>query len=176
MVVTGYLSNQLGFSQTGQFVLDQLIKPKIIEANITVLDPFIECGKYLDFDHLAQLRQHEDVVQFWNTFNDKVTPTNNSLMANADCMLAILDGGHTIDDGVASEIGYYAAKERGPIFALRSDIRLAENLATKINPQVLGYIKDSGGALFEGPNAIENWATAINCWAQQQFQALAASS
>ncbi len=176
MEIKGYLSNQLGFSETGNFVLDNLIKPKIKQANIVILDPFAECKKELDFDHLNHLKLHKEVDQFWKTFNAKVTVINNGLMQKADCMLAILDGGHTVDDGVASEIGYYAALEKGPIFALRSDIRLAENLAAKINPQVLGYITQSGGELFEGEDAFENWAAHINTWSQEQFKAMSAAT
>lgn len=170
MEIKGYLSNQLGFSETGNFVLNNLIKPKITEAKVTILDPFAECKKEIDFTRLNRLKLHKDVLNFWNNFNAKVTVINNRLMQNADCMLAVLDGGHTIDDGVASEIGYYASLKKGPIFALRTDLRLAENVSAKINPQVLGYITQSGGELFEGENAIERWANRINTWAQAQFK------
>lgn len=170
MELHGYLSNQLGFSQTGNFVLDKLIKPKINDAQITILDPFEEVGKELNLSKVGKIKVHQKVIQYWRTFNEKVTPINNKLMESADCMLAILDGGHAVDDGVASEIGYYAGLNRGPIFALRSDLRLAENVASKINPQVEGYIIQSGGALIDGPNALERWANTIDMWAQKMFK------
>lgn len=168
-MVSAYLSNQLGFSEIGKFVLDNLIKPKINEAGIKINDPFETVGEELDFNYLSKLDRHGDVIHFWDTFSKKVTPINNDLMKNSDCMIALLDGGHAIDDGVASEIGYFSALKLGPIFALRSDVRLGENLAVTINPQVLGYITESGGELFDGPGAVEKWAAAINNWAQVQF-------
>lgn len=168
-MVSAYLSNQLGFSETGKYVLDNLIKPKILEAGIQINDPFERLAEELDFAYLSKLDRHEDVQHFWDTFSKKVTPINNGLMLNSDCMVALLDGGHAVDDGVASEIGYFSALKLGPIFALRSDVRLGENLAVTINPQVLGYITESGGELFEGPRSIERWAAAINNWAQTQF-------
>ena len=78
-------------------------------------------------------------------------------MQNLKCLLAILDGGHTVDDGVASEIGYYVGVKGGPIFALRSDLRGGENITVSVNPQILGYIQQSGGTLIEGTDAIERW-------------------
>ncbi|MCH9632492.1 MAG: hypothetical protein S4CHLAM6_08280 [Chlamydiae bacterium] len=170
MVVNGYLSNQLGFSETGRFVLENLIKPKAEEAGINVLDPIVLCGETINFEKLSKLHEHEKVVEFWKDFNNTVTGFNNNLMKESSCMLAILDGGHAVDDGVASEIGYYAAKEFGPIFALRSDFRQGENLATKINPQLIGYITESGGQIVEGENAVEHWAALVNDWAQTQFK------
>ncbi len=169
MTISGYLSNQLGFSQTGDYVLQNLIKPIAQEAGIEILDPFEHCKKELDFKKLASYEKHEDVRSFWKEFSLKVTPINNKLMEQSQCMLALLDGGHPVDDGVAAEIGFYAAKNIGPIFALRSDVRLGENLAVSINPQVLGYIIQSGGEIFDGPNAIERWAQKINDWASSQL-------
>ncbi len=170
MQINGYLSNQLGFSEVGRHVLDTLIKPKIKEAGITVLDPFKWVGEELDFDEIGKLKEHDKVITYWTNFNAKVTVINNKLMQNSKCMLAILDGGHAVDDGVASEIGYYAALEIGPIFGLRTDFRLAENMVAGINPQVMGYITQSGGELIEGANGVERWAAAINDWAQTQLQ------
>lgn len=163
--ISGYLSNQYGFSETGNFVLDHLIKPKIKEAGIEINDPFAACSKELDFAKLNSLEKHEDVMLFWREFNHKVTLINNELMQKSDCMLAIFDGAHACDDGMASEAGYYAAIGRGPIFGLRSDIRLAENPDANINPQVLGYIIQSGGQLITGENAVERWAKTIHDWA-----------
>lgn len=172
MKINGYLSNQLGFSEIGKHTLETLIKPKIEKAGINILDPFEWVGQEVDFDKLESLKEHEKVMAYWTELNNKVTIINNQLMQNSQCMLAILDGGHAIDDGVASEIGYYSALGLGPIFALRTDLRLAENMAASINPQVLGYIKLSGGELIEGTDAVERWAAKINQWAQFQFQNL----
>lgn len=111
-----------------------------------MLDPFIECAKELNMAELTPEKPHQFHLDYWDNFNKKIMPINNKLMGRSNCMVAILDGGHSIDDGVASEIGYYAGIQRGsPIFALRSDFRLCENVAGSINAQVYGYISMSGG-------------------------------
>lgn len=162
--IKAYLANQLGFSETGRYVLENLIKPKIAEIGILIYDPFEECEKELDLEHVAKLEKYEDVKKYWKNFNKKITPTNNELMQKSDCLLAILDGGHAVDDGVSSEIGYYAGIERGPIFALRSDLRGGENIATSINSQVMGYILLSKGKLVDGQDAMNKWLTEIKKW------------
>lgn len=141
-----------------------MIKPRIKEIGITIYDPFLECEKELDFIRLYNLKSYEAKRDYWYEFSSKVAPINNRLMQDSDCMLPILDGGHSIDDGVASEIGYYAGIKRGKIFALRSDFRCGENMAVSINPQVLGYILQSGGALIDGTNSLERWFYEISAW------------
>jgi hypothetical protein len=162
--VKGYLASQLGFSETGKYILENLIKPKIAQIGITIHDPFLECGKELDVEYLAKLERYRDRIRYWEDFSRKVTPINNGLMQNSDCLLAILDGGHTVDDGVSSEIGYYAGIGRGPIFALRSDLRCGENIAVSINPQILGYILQSGGKSVDGADAMNRWFASIKEW------------
>lgn len=162
--VKAYLANQFGFSETGRYILYNLIKPKIQEIGISILDPFLACKKEFDDNTLLKLERYEDRIKFFNEFNAKVTPINNELMRDSDCFLAVLDGGHQIDDGVASEIGYYAGIEQGPIFALRSDFRGGENIATRVNPQILGYIRQNGGVLVDGENALERWLYEIQNW------------
>ncbi len=162
--IKGYLANQFGFSETGRYVLNNLIKPTIEKIGIKVNDPFLECGKELDFNLINSLKSYDERVKYWADFNAKVTPINNRLMKDSDCMFAILDGGPALDDGVSSEIGFYAGIERGPIFALRSDFRLCENIACSINAQVLGYIVQSGGKLIDGPNSVKRWFSEIQNW------------
>src|SRR3989338_11384900 len=162
--VKAYLANQFGFSETGRYILDNLIKSRIEEIGIIILDPFIECAKQQDLSHLDSLTSYKDKMKFWNDFNLKVTPTNNQLMLESRCLLAILDGGPAIDDGVSSEIGFYAGIKQGPIFALRSDFRCGENIATTINSQVLGYILQSGGKLIDGKDSLERWFSEIERW------------
>lgn len=165
--VKGYLSNQFGFSETGRILLEEKIKPRIREIGITINDPFEICGKEIDWEYLATLKDYEDVKKFWRAFSMKITPINNRLMKDSDCQLAILDGGPAVDDGVSSEIGYYAGIERGPIFALRSDFRLSENMTVHINSQVFGYIIQSGGVLADGVGAMDKWFSAIKNWHQK---------
>ncbi len=76
-------------------------------------------------------------------------------------MFALLDGGHESDDGVSSEIGYFAGIERGPIFALRTDFRKVESMANTVNWQIVGYIKQSKGQLINNTaeyfSEIQKW-------------------
>ena len=87
--VRAYLANQFGFSETGRFILDTLIKPRITAIGITINDLFLECGKELDFGYLSKLTSHEDKVRYWEIFSRKVTPINNRFMQGSDCLLAI---------------------------------------------------------------------------------------
>ncbi|MFX1504673.1 MAG: nucleoside 2-deoxyribosyltransferase [Promethearchaeota archaeon] len=156
--VKAYLASQFGFSETGRYLLNNLIKPKIQEIGININDPFKECKKEFNDKDFSNLEKYGDRINYYNEFNSKITQINNRLMRDSDCLLAVLDGGHQIDDGVASEIGYYAGIEQGPIYALRSDFRSGENIATSINPQILGYIEQTKGVIVD---TIERWFSEI---------------
>jgi hypothetical protein len=87
-------------------------------------------------------------------------------------MLTVFDGGPSVDDGVASEIGYYAAlvEEKvfagnfGKIFALRTDWRLAENIGCIVNAQIEGYVYQTGGTISK---KLDEWFECINHWHKQ---------
>ena len=168
MKIKGYLSSQWGFSETGR-ILTKRIKDKIKDIGIVILDPFEECKKEMDFSELDQLTDFEEKRKYWEQFSRKVTPINNKLMRQSHCQLAILDGGHAVDDGVSSEIGYYAAlveegvipKGFGRIFALRSDFRSGENIGCLVNPQIEGYIHQTGGAVSKN---LDSWFKDIDVW------------
>lgn len=161
-MVPVYVASQMGFNEPGKKFLADFYQ-KLEESRILPLCPFKACGEYLDLDRLTDktltVAENEEA---WQDFNDHVGPVNyETLMPNSKGMIAILDGGHAIDDGVASECGYYA-REHGPIMAIRSDIRLAENISALINP-ALRYFFDNGpygGELFLGPEAYEQ---ALKC-------------
>lgn len=167
-----YVSSQLGFSETGRFLLEQLIDPKLREAGIVPLNPFETCAALIDFEQLAQIKKEgtaRELEDFWRSFNVQVCPTNNKLMMQADCMALVLDGGHAGDDGACSELGYMAGKYPDkPVFALRTDFRAADNMATTVNAQLLGYITQEGrsGGLY---TSVDEWARAIDTWAQTVF-------
>ena len=171
MKIKGYLSNQWGFSETGRILVKQ-VKDRIKDIGIVVLDPFEECGKELDFGELAKLTDFEAKRKYWEQFSRKVTPINNKLMRQSHCQFSILDGGPSVDDGVSSEIGYYAAlveegvipKGFGRIFALRSDFRLGENIGCLVNPQIEGYIYQTGGKISRN---LDDWFKDISSWYQQ---------
>jgi nucleoside 2-deoxyribosyltransferase len=166
--VKAYLANQFGFYELGRLcILDNFLIPKLKAIGITINDPFEENKKFFDGEELKRLEEaglYNEVKLFWQRFDEKVTPTNNKYMQDSDCLLALLDGGHAVDDGVASEIGYYAGIKRGPVFGLRSDFRGGENIGCSINPQVQGYIRESGGVIITPPNAIERWFEEIKKW------------
>jgi len=69
-----YLANQLGFSSTGTFVIEDLIKPRIEGIGITVYDSFLDCAKELDPSYLATLTTYEEVRGYWEAFSAKPTP------------------------------------------------------------------------------------------------------
>lgn len=162
--LSAYLAHQLGFSQTGRYILGNLIIPRIEEIGIKVIDPFVECDKHFNADYLESLERYEDRRKYLEEFSRKITPINNRKMDESHCLAAILDGGHAVDDGVAGEIGYYTGIRRGPIFAVRSDFRCGENMAVSINPQLLGYILQSGGKLVDGKNSLDRWFLVIKEW------------
>ena len=159
--VSGYLANQFGFSETGRFVLERMIKPMIREIGINIYDPFEECEKKLDLEYLSKLKKYDDRLAYMKEFGHKITPINNKLMKKSDCMFTLLDGGHASDDGVSSEIGYFAGIEKGPIFALRTDFRKVESMANTVNWQIVGYIKQSKGQLINNTaeyfSEIQKW-------------------
>lgn len=92
MEIKGYLSNQWGFSETERILVKQ-VKDKIKGIGIKVLDPFEECAKELDLRELARLTEFETKRKYWEQFSRRVTPINNGLMRQSQCLFAILDGG-----------------------------------------------------------------------------------
>lgn len=68
-------------------------------------------------------------------------------MEKSKLMAAILDGSHAVDDGTAGEIGRYCAKKYGPIIALRTDLRLGENIGSPVNLQIISDVLRSKGKL-----------------------------
>ncbi|MEM4230773.1 MAG: nucleoside 2-deoxyribosyltransferase, partial [Candidatus Pacearchaeota archaeon] len=152
----------------------EVIVPRIEKMGLIVFEPFRECGQKLqkEFQAALRLKNLRDRGEKYQELNMKIGDINNRLMEQSDCLLAILDGGHSVDDGVASEIGYFAGLGKGPIFALRSDFRAAENTSC-INAQVHIYIMRSGGKLVSSPNhrfknrkypILETWFYEIQNW------------
>lgn len=80
----------------------------------------------------------------------------------SDLMVVDLDGGASLDPVVSARAGYYAGLGIGPIFAKRTDMRLGENMACSVNPQILGNVWASGGDVFEND---DDWFVEIAHWA-----------
>ena len=115
---------------------------------------------------MENLKTIDEVLSFWDDFNRIVGQVNyGELMPRSKFMIAILDGGHALDDGVSAEIGFYAAEYKGEksIIAIRSDFRLAENPAAPINTAVRYFI-DQGpyiGSFFSGFDAYDKAVESI---------------
>lgn len=166
--IKAYLANQFGFSETGKYVLDNLIIPKLKKMGLTVFDPFEECGKNLDLECKEKLEKegkYQEVRNFWEGFISKIGQINQRLLQQSDCLLAILDGGHSSDDGVSNEIGRYSEMKRGPVFALRTDFRLCENMASSVNVMLLDDILKTGGKLCK---SIDEWFSEIEKWCKNK--------
>lgn len=166
LLVPAYVASQLGFSASGKEQLNKFYNRLRDESGVLALCPFTACGEYLDFSRLADSKTIDEVLGFWNEFNKIVGPVNyRELMPRSKLMIAILDGGHALDDGVSAEIGFYAAEYKGrkPVVGIRSDFRLAENPAALINPAVRYFI-DQGpynGFFFSGLDAYDKAVESI---------------
>ncbi len=157
LLVPAYVASQLGFSDLKDHLGLYYNRLKD-EAGVLALCPFAACSEYLDFNTLDQAKSIEDVMGFWQDFNALVGPVNyGELMPRSKLMIAILDGGHALDDGVSAEISYYAERyqDSKPIIGIRSDIRLAENPAAPINPAIRHFLDQGpyGNKLVVGPGA-----------------------
>ncbi len=160
LLVPAYVASQLGFSSLGKEQLNKFYGRLRDESGVLPLCPFTACGEYLNLSLLGNSKTIDEVIIFWDNFNKIVGPINyGELMPRSKFMIAVLDGSHALDDGVSSEIGFYAAeyKDKKPIVGIRSDFRLAENPAALINPAVRYFI-DQGpynGYFFSGPDAYD---------------------
>lgn len=157
LLVPAYVASQLGFSNIGMDTLHGFYS-RLFDVGIQPLCPFTACGEFINTAKLDALNKLDEIVSFWNEFNNLVGEINyGQLMPKSKLMIAILDGGHAVDDGVAAEIGFYAAEYKGekPIIGIRSDFRLAENVSAPVNPAVRYFI-DKGkyhGFFFDGKTA-----------------------
>ncbi|MFZ3077452.1 MAG: hypothetical protein WA139_03295 [Candidatus Aenigmatarchaeota archaeon] len=170
LLVPAYVASQLGFNTPGKEYLNKIFYPELKKkAGVLALCPFKACDEYLDFTQLSDEMPVKAQKKFWSDFSEIIGKVNyETLMPKSKFMIAILDGGHAVDDGVSAEIGYYATKH-GKIAGIRSDFRLAENPAAPINMAVRWFI-DSGpykGKFFEEPEAYDNAIKTIKEWADE---------
>lgn len=125
-----YVASPLGFSVPTRLFYETRLLAGLIEAGLTVLDPW-------------QLPPG-------GTFEDPVDPMvvgekNARMIEKADAILAVLDG-TDVDSGTASEIGYAAALGR-PVVGYRSDIRQSGEAGAVVNLQVEYFIRVTGGRI-----------------------------
>ena len=75
----------------------------------------------------------------------KLYEVNEKNLQDSDITAAILDGSHSGDVGVASEIGSYW--RYGAIFALRTDKRMGGTSKKRFNGQPIYYVEQSSGKM-----------------------------
>jgi len=173
LLVPAYVGSQLGFNLPGRKFLEQDFYPDLEKIGILPLCPFKACGEYLDLSKLTQSTSIAEMEKFWQRFNETVGVVNyDTLMPNAKLMIALFDGGHAVDDGLASEVAYFASKLERPIIGIRSDIRLAENPAAPINPAVRYFIDKghSKSRFFDGHAAYGDAMTYMRELAQSMIE------
>ncbi len=139
-----YLANELGFSALGKKQLDEIIVPAIEKIGYKVYEPFRENAKNYNFAQISSLEKYDERCEVLRESDSKTGRNNVIFMDCSKVMAAILDGSHAGDPGIGSEIGYYFPK-RQPIVAVRTDFRLVENPAARINLQVKYFITHSPG-------------------------------
>ena len=162
-----YLASGLGFNAVGRYFIEHEIKPRMQAAGALVLDPLEQCGEFTTPDMFDTNQPVEDYLAKWRHFNQVVVGTVNYqlLIPRSKIMLAIMEG-YPVDEGVAAEVAYMATNF-GPVIAVRTDFRRAENAATGTNPAVTYFASEAfGGIYYESPNAYEDayqfLETAIN--------------
>lgn len=163
LLVPAYVGSQLGFNTPGKIFLEERFYPKLREVRVLALCPFKACGEFLDFSKINDDMSVKEYRKFWERFNKIVGPVNyETLMPKSKFMIALLDGSHAIDDGLASEVSYFGEKH-GHVIGIRSNFRLSENIAAPINPAIRYFIdsKAYNGQFFDGPHAYDNAYKAI---------------
>jgi hypothetical protein len=175
LLVPAYVASQLGFNAPGRQYLKEFYSRLKREAGVLPLCPFAACEEYLTLSGLDSCKTIDQLFGFWEEFNSIIGPVNyETLMPASKLMIAILDGGHALDDGVSAEIGYYAGEYKGskPMVGIRSDYRLAENAAAPVNGAVR-YFLDSiryNGSLFTGFGAYDAALASIAQLTEQMRQ------
>ncbi len=169
LLVPAYVGSQLGFNTPGQEFLAKFYARLQQEEGVLPLCPFKACSEYLDFSKLSDDMPLSQYREFWEKFNEVICMVNyETLMPHSRFMIALFDGSHASDDGLCSEVAFFA-EHRGPVIGIRSDFRLSENIAATINPAIR-YFLDLGlyeGQFFDGPGAYERAHTAIKTLADK---------
>ncbi len=131
-----YVASGQGFNYPGRFFLDHYVHPNLERKGAFILDPFALCGEYLELSLFDESRPLADIRKGWERFNNIIIPTVNYGLAipRAGLLFAICEG-YPVDEGMAAEMANIATNF-APIVAVRSDFRLAENIASGTNPAV----------------------------------------
>ncbi|MFC1697962.1 hypothetical protein ACFL1H_06490 [Nanoarchaeota archaeon] len=157
LYVPAYCASQLGFNYPGKFFLKKEFYPELRKRKILPLCPFDACEEFLKFHD-----ESENISMFeYEKMCDENCKTigivnYKTLIPHSKMLIAILDGSHAVDDGVAAEIGDYS--HYYPMIGIRSDFRLAEHIRAPINMAVMDFFNREefpDNKLYSGMNAYD---------------------
>jgi nucleoside 2-deoxyribosyltransferase len=140
-----YVASPLGFNEPGRHWADEVLHPRLEAAGWEVLDPWLDQGG--EVAAAVAMAPGPARIEALRRVSRNIGARNRALLAEADAVLAVLDG-PDVDSGTAAEIGW-AAAHGTPVVGLRTDFRLAgDNPGAIVNLQVQYWIEASGGAVF----------------------------
>lgn len=138
-----YVASPLGFNEPGRHWAATVLHPRLTDAGWDVLDPWADQSG--EIAATLALPPGPARIGALRAMSRMIGARNRTLLAEADVVLAILDG-PDVDSGTAAEIGW-AAAHKTPVIGLRSDFRLADHEAAAVNLQVEDFVVTSGGRL-----------------------------
>jgi nucleoside 2-deoxyribosyltransferase len=131
-----YVASPFGFTEHGRDYYVKTLLPALGEL-VEPLDPWAVVTDQELAEAAALGRQRS----LWLD----VGARNAALIRQSALVIAVLEG-QEVDSGTAAEVGYAAALGR-PIYALRSDLRLAGEPEMSVNLQVEYFVTSTGGAV-----------------------------
>lgn len=137
-----YVAGPFGFTEAGRDYLKNRVLPAMVAASLEPLNPWAAADGILGPVLREERRKPVDVRRA----STEVGQQNAAMIEQASAVLALIDG-CDLDSGTCAEIGYAAARSK-PVVALRTDFRLAGDVAEiPINLQVDFFIQSSGGGI-----------------------------
>ncbi len=130
-----YLASPLGFSEVGRLFMKQRLVPFLKAMNLKVLNPWDFQDLNDEMESINTIQNFDKRVSRLRIINEAIARKNQSMIDEADILIAVLDG-VDVDSGTASEIGYAYAKNK-KVYGYRGDFRLSsDNIGSKVNLQV----------------------------------------
>jgi len=147
-----YVASPLGFSEGGRQFHDEVLIPRLVACGCEILDPW-KLTDEAKIVAVARMPYGEERREAWRALSGEIGHNNALAIAECDALFAVLDGSD-VDSGTAAEIGYaFGLKKK--IIGYRSDFRLAsDNEGTIVNLQVEYFIRESGGTIVTGLDAV----------------------
>jgi nucleoside 2-deoxyribosyltransferase len=138
-----YVASPLGFSEPGRHYLATVLHPRLRAGGWEILDPWEDATGTVAAT--LALPPGSGRLEALLEMSRAIGHRNRSMLAAADAVLAVLDGPDA-DSGTAAEIGWAAARGT-PVVGWRSDFRLADHEAARVNLQVEDFVLVSGGTM-----------------------------